>query len=157
MLMTACSSAPEIKTVEPSRWGEVLADYRGDVVVINAWANWCRPCLDFLPGFVALQKAEAYEDVQFISVVVDEPEDTVALSDATKLLVELDARFPHFALQTDVEEALESLELDDLPGVLIYSADGELRHRVEPDAFEEGIHLEDVEDAIDAVLTAQPG
>ena len=154
LLMVACSSSPEIETVEPARWGEVLADYRGDVVVVNAWANWCRPCLDFLPRFVLLQKAEAYADVQFVSVVVDDPSDTVALSDATKLVVELDARFPHFALQTEVEEALESLGLDDLPGVLVYGADGELRHRVEPDAFEEEIHLEDVEDAIDALLPA---
>ena len=124
-------------------------------MVINAWANWCRPCLDFLPRFVALQKAEAYEDVQFVSVVVEEPADAAALSDATKLLVELDARFPHFALQTGVEETLETLELDDLPAVLVYDAEGKLRHRIERDAFDGEMHLEDVEDAIDAMLPAQ--
>ena len=65
--------------------------------------------------------------------------------------------FPHFAVQMGVEETLERLGLDDLPGVLIYDADGKLRYRVERDSFEGEMHLEDVEDAIDAVLSGVVG
>jgi len=153
LLMAACSSPPEVETIEPARWAEVLAGYEGGVTVVNVWANWCRPCLDFLPSFVALQEVESYEDVQFVSVVVEDPADVAALGKATKLVLELDARFPHFALQAGVEETLEILDLDDLPGVLVYDAEGKLRHRVERDAFDGEMHLDDVEDAIDAVLS----
>jgi thiol-disulfide isomerase/thioredoxin len=153
LLMAACSSPPEVETIEPAQWAEVLADHQGDVTVVNVWANWCRPCLDFLPSFVALREVENYEDVQFISVVVEDPADVVALGEATKLVLELDARFPHFALQTGVEETLEILGLDDLPGVLVYDAEGKLRYRIEREAFDGEMHLEDVEDAIDAALS----
>lgn len=154
LLMAACSSTPEVETIEPTQWSRVLADHQGDVVVVNAWGNWCRPCLDFLPSFVALREVESYEGVQFISVVVEDPADVVALDEAAKLVLELDARFPHFALQTGVEETLEILDLDDLPGVLVYDAEGKLRHRIERDPFDGEMHLEDVEDAIEAVLPA---
>ena len=159
LLMAACSSPPEVETIEPARWAEVLADHQSDVTVVNVWGNWCRPCLDFLPTFVALREVENYEGVQFISVVVEDPSDAAALDEARKLVLELDARFPHFALRTGVEETLEILELDDLPGVLVYDAEGKLRHRVERDAFDGEMHLDDVEDAIDAVLSGpqEPG
>lgn len=158
LVMAACSSPPEVETIEPARWPQVLADYRGEVTVINVWANWCRACLHFLPLFVNLRERAAYDDVEFVSVIVEDPADAAALAEAEALVLELDARFPHFAVQTGVEEALAMLGTDDLPAVLVYDAEGRLQHRVDGDAFEGEMHLEDVEDAIDAVLTGrEPG
>ena len=159
VLMTAaCSSPPQVETIEPARWPQVLADCRGGVTVINVWANWCRACVDFLPLFVSLRARAAYDDVEFLSVIVEDPADAAALAEAEALVLQLDARFPHFAVQTGVEEALAMLGTDDLPAVLVYDAEGRLQHRVDGDPFEGKMHLEDVEDAIDAVLTGSaPG
>ena len=158
LMMAACSSPPEVETIEPARWPQVLADYRGDVTVINVWANWCRACLHFLPLFVTLRERAAYDDVEFVSVIVEDPTDASALTEAEALVLELDARFPHFAVQMGVEETLAMLGTDDLPSVLVYDAEGRLQHRVDGDAFEGEMRIEDVEDAIDAVLTGlEPG
>jgi peroxiredoxin len=48
-----------------------LADFEGQVVVVNVWATWCPPCVVETPGFVDLQ-AEFAGDVQFLGVSVDD-------------------------------------------------------------------------------------
>lgn len=53
-----------------------LADYEGQVVVVNVWATWCPPCVIETPGFVDL--AEEFQgDVQFLGISADQ--DTSAI------------------------------------------------------------------------------
>ena len=153
LALSACfSPAPDIKVIEPAEWAAVLEDHRGAPVAINVWANWCRSCMEFLPSFVGLPGGSGYGDIEFVSVVVEDPADGAALTQAKRLVLELDARFPHFAITADVEETLGLLGVDDLPAVLIYDAEGRLRHHIKVDAFDGEIHPEDVEDALDSVL-----
>lgn len=156
LTLSACfSSPPDVKAVAPAEWAGVLEDYRGAPLFVNVWANWCRPCVEFLPAFAALPGREEYADVEFISVVVEDPADGAALAEAKRLVLELDARFPHFAIQAEVEETLGLLGVDDVPAVLIYDAEGRLRHRIEADAFDGEMHIEDVEDALGSAPSEQ--
>jgi thiol-disulfide isomerase/thioredoxin len=43
-----------------------LADYRGQVVVVNYWASWCGPCRGEAPSLVEAQ--EKLPDVQFLGL-----------------------------------------------------------------------------------------
>jgi len=40
-----------------------LSDYAGNVVIINFWTTWCKPCTREIPSFVKLQKK--YKDKPF--------------------------------------------------------------------------------------------
>lgn len=45
-----------------------LADYRGQVVLLNFWATWCAPCRAEMPSLDALQRDLGGEDFQVVTV-----------------------------------------------------------------------------------------
>ncbi|MCP2333337.1 TlpA family protein disulfide reductase [Actinoalloteichus caeruleus] len=47
-----------------------VADYAGDVVVVNIWGSWCTPCREEAPELQRMSEATADEDVQFLGISV---------------------------------------------------------------------------------------
>ncbi len=45
--------------------------FKGKVLVIDFWATWCAPCLEEIPGYVALQKKYGADGLVVIGVSVD--------------------------------------------------------------------------------------
>jgi len=70
--------APELALTNLAGAEESLADYEGQVVLVNLWATWCPPCKAELP--VLQQYYEDHLDEGFVIIGIDfgEPEDTVA-------------------------------------------------------------------------------
>ena len=62
------SEAPafELKNME----GELIAlkDFRGNLIYLDFWASWCKPCLDDLPEFKKLQEKFKSEEIKFVSI-----------------------------------------------------------------------------------------
>src|SRR6266576_1109899 len=50
-----------------------LADYRGQVVMINVWATWCLPCRVEMPSIEALHKAYGPRGLKILAVSIDDP------------------------------------------------------------------------------------
>lgn len=48
-----------------------LADYRGQVVVLNLWGTWCPPCREEIPDLVRLQEAIAPRGGVVVGLAVD--------------------------------------------------------------------------------------
>jgi cytochrome c biogenesis protein CcmG/thiol:disulfide interchange protein DsbE len=49
-----------------------LADYRGQVVLLNIWATWCRPCVDEMPSMERLYQELKDEKFVILAVSIDE-------------------------------------------------------------------------------------
>jgi peroxiredoxin len=47
-----------------------LANYRGQVVVLNFWATWCPPCVQEMPGLIELHHERP--DLAILAVSIDE-------------------------------------------------------------------------------------
>lgn len=45
-----------------------LADYAGEVVVLNVWGSWCAPCRAEAPNLAAVAEATADQGVQFLGI-----------------------------------------------------------------------------------------
>jgi peroxiredoxin len=64
--------APEFTLPTLDGSSKNLADYRGQVVVLNFWATWCPPCIQEMPSLERLHEALANKGVAVIAVSVDE-------------------------------------------------------------------------------------
>lgn len=51
---------------------QTLAQYRGQPVLLNFWATWCKPCRDEMPRLNRAQKQ--HPDVRFIGIALDRPD-----------------------------------------------------------------------------------
>jgi peroxiredoxin len=49
-----------------------LADYRGQVVLVNVWATWCAPCREEVPSMQALYRDFAPRGFKIVAVSIDE-------------------------------------------------------------------------------------
>ena len=56
-----------------------LADYAGQVLLLNFWATWCRPCRIEMPWFVEFQEAFAERGLAVLGVSVDDGWDAVRM------------------------------------------------------------------------------
>jgi thiol-disulfide isomerase/thioredoxin len=57
-----------------------LADFKGQVVVLNLWATWCGPCKEEMPTLARLQASYATQPVKVLALSVDRERD-FALAD----------------------------------------------------------------------------
>jgi cytochrome c biogenesis protein CcmG/thiol:disulfide interchange protein DsbE len=56
-----------------------LADYRGQVVLLNVWATYCEPCKVEMPSMEELYKSYGKRGVRIVAVSIDDniPEDSI--------------------------------------------------------------------------------
>lgn len=54
-----------------------LVDTRGQVVLLNFWATWCKPCEDEMPAMDRLYRSLAPEGFEMLAVSVDEDPELV--------------------------------------------------------------------------------
>ena len=54
-----------------------IADFRGQVVLVNFWATWCPPCRREMPSLERLSQAAEGEGLVVLAVNIGEDEDTV--------------------------------------------------------------------------------
>jgi thiol-disulfide isomerase/thioredoxin len=50
---------------------QTLAQWRGQMLVLNFWASWCAPCREEMPDFVSLRAQYRPRGVEFVGVAVD--------------------------------------------------------------------------------------
>jgi len=51
-----------------------MAEWDGDVVLVNFWATWCPPCRKEMPAFVEVQEEYGSQGVTIVAVAIDEAE-----------------------------------------------------------------------------------
>ncbi|MDX2223409.1 MAG: TlpA disulfide reductase family protein [Rhodospirillaceae bacterium] len=80
--------------------GRTLADFAGQVLVVNFWATWCAPCIKEMPTLKALHERLGGPDFQVLAISQDREGMTVAAPfmetngwTALPLFAEPDARF----------------------------------------------------------------
>jgi len=69
------SKAPPFvaKTVDSLPQTQTLADYKGQVVLLNIWGTFCLPCRDEMPAIEKLHQALGPKGLKVVAVSMDDP------------------------------------------------------------------------------------
>ena len=54
-----------------------LADYKGDIIVLNAWATWCPPCVAEMPSLDRLAADYARKNLTVLPISMDRRADMI--------------------------------------------------------------------------------
>lgn len=54
-----------------------LSDYRGKVILVNAWATWCPPCVAEMPSLNSLQAQRGGDDFQVVTISLDNKKEQI--------------------------------------------------------------------------------
>jgi thiol-disulfide isomerase/thioredoxin len=112
-----------------------MAEWDGQVVLINFWAPWCKPCREEIPMLVALQREYGARGLQVLGPAIDDPEPVRRFAD------ELQINYPVFADLMPTLAVQESFGDTRLPysvlidrkGQIVFRKAGELkRAEIEP-------------------------
>ncbi len=96
-----------------------LADFKGEVILLNLWATWCPPCLAELPGLEELY--ESYGDrVHFLLVTNQSKDEVVPFIE--KRALNAPVFFQHAQLPS-------TLQASSIPTTYIISRDGKIAGR----------------------------
>jgi peroxiredoxin len=73
--VTVGSQAPDFKavTLDSVPATRTLADYKGQVTLVNIWATWCGPCEVEMPLLQKLYAEYRDKGVKFVAVSIDSP------------------------------------------------------------------------------------
>ncbi len=100
-----------------------LAEYRGQVVLINFWATWCPPCVHEMPSMQHLKSRLAGKPFTMLGVNIGETRETI---NSFLGKVEVD-----FTILMDQDgEALAAWRVHVFPTSFIVDAKGKIRYAV---------------------------
>ena len=146
---------PNPRTITVAEWGQVLDSHRGGIVVTYVWADWCRPCVEALPGYAELQRSYETADVQFVTLFLDDSRDNETVGRAHRRSQESDAGGEHYLLSADFAEALEAINVPRIPAIVVHGSAGERRATLLGDESDNRIFPEDIKGALDGLLDAE--
>lgn len=63
-----------------------LTELRGQVVLLNIWATWCKPCREEIPALERLHQANAARGLVIAGVSIDVVDDTARIADFARAL-----------------------------------------------------------------------
>lgn len=102
-----------------------LADYKGQVVLLNIWATWCPPCLRELPTLKRLDGRYRDKGLKVVALSIDAlPFSEVEGFLRDKVAIEL----PGLA-QDDTGEIYKHLNVQGLPVTYLIDREGMITHR----------------------------
>lgn len=69
-----CKPAPDFQLTDLDGKNIKLSDYRGKVVLLNFWADWCPPCKRELPDLIALHRQYQDQGLAIIGIAIQSKE-----------------------------------------------------------------------------------
>lgn len=114
-------AAPELTLTDIQGVSHSLADYRGQVVLVNLWATWCPPCKEEMPTLQAFY--DKYREEGFVIIAIDDGEPK---ADVVRFVQEYKLTFPVWLDPTSIA-TLQAFHVPNLPTSFVIDRSGTIR------------------------------
>jgi len=128
-VLRAEPAAPSAIKLEPIKYNdlaELIRGYKGKVVVVDFWADFCIPCKREFPHLVELHDKFAKEGLVTISVSLDDPASKEAHERALKFLQARGAAFTNLLLDEPAAVWQAKLKVQGPPCVYVLNRDNRI-------------------------------
>jgi len=146
----ASKNPVELQVLDYQGVQELIASKKGKVVVMDAWATYCLPCVKEFPNLVALSKKYP-KQVACISLSFDN-EGLDPIEDVKPpvlgFLKKQGATFDNVISSEEADTLYEKFDLSAVPAVFVYDKNGKLSKRFAGEKFD----YEDVEKHVSQLL-----
>ena len=115
-------SAPELTLNDTEGISRSLADYRGQVVLVNLWATWCIPCTKEMPALQSFYNK--YKDRGFVVIAINDGDHQ---PDVLQFIKDYKLTFPVWLdpTYTATERAFKTMNL---PSSFVIDRDGTIQY-----------------------------
>jgi thiol-disulfide isomerase/thioredoxin len=104
---------------------KTIADYEGEVVLLNVWATWCGPCRVEMPSMQRLEQQLGPKGLRIVAVSVD----VAGMEEAIKRFTE-EMQLSFEILHNAPGDIQRIYQTTGVPETFIIGRDGRLRRRV---------------------------
>jgi len=104
---------------------KTIADYKGEVVLLNIWATWCGPCRIEMPSMERLEQQLGPKGLRIVAVSVD----VAGMESAIKAFTE-EMKLSFEILHNPPGDIQRIYQTTGVPETFIIGRDGRLRRRV---------------------------
>jgi cytochrome c biogenesis protein CcmG/thiol:disulfide interchange protein DsbE len=120
------SPAPEFRgvTVDSAPRVRTLADYKGQVVLLNVWATWCAPCRVEMPSMEALHRDFGSKGLRVVAVSIDQIAGPPQIREFAR---ELGLTFE--ILHDSAQNIVRAYQVNGYPQSFVIGRDGTIRRR----------------------------
>jgi cytochrome c biogenesis protein CcmG/thiol:disulfide interchange protein DsbE len=121
------SDAPAMRavTLDSARRTKTLADYQGQVVLLNVWATWCEPCRVEMPSIEKVHREFGPQGLAVVAVSVDDAGTEQHIRDFAR---ELGLTFEILHDPTQVTKT--NYQITGFPETFIIGREGKIRKKV---------------------------
>ncbi len=120
----AAATAPEFpRVVGKSLKGDYVAleDFRGQVVLMNIWATWCKPCKEELPTLEALHQEYRSRGFTVLGISVDSER---SMDMVAQMVRQFGLRYP--VLLDPASRSVPTLKVTGYPTSFLVGRDGKI-------------------------------
>lgn len=125
-------SLAEVRVVDKAAYDQIIASFKGKVVLVDIWATWCGPCVKAFPETVQLHRDYAAQGLVVVSLSLDSLDDDQSPpgvpASVPKFLAKQQADFPHLISGLEIDASIEQFAIDGgaIPHLKLYGRDGQL-------------------------------
>lgn len=128
--------ALNLQTLKYNELTEAIRRLRGQVVVVDFWADYCVPCKREFPKLVALHEKHRKDGLAVVAVSLDDPAETGAKDKVLKFLTAQHAAGTNVILDEKPAVWQERLKIDGPPCVYVFNRQGALEQRFADDCVD---------------------